>query len=190
MTLVNGISLHPALSLFDCLTHPGHEDIVQILEGQIPRWDGEWNHPPVDQIGPISLGRILVCDIGPASQNLLTGGRLLAGAAVPRFDRKDRAADPDDMAIDLREFLLDRLHDLMHFRKCLPGAGIRLNGLLRLLYLLGPADICRIPAREGELSQFQGIRPIRRRLPGGNELVCRRHRIMNLRYQLEDQILR
>ena len=55
----------------------GNEQIIQILKRQIPRLDEEGKHTPVDQVGTITLGSILVGDVRPAAQYLLAGSCLL-----------------------------------------------------------------------------------------------------------------
>ncbi len=60
----------------------------------------------------------------------------------------------------------------------------------RLLNILCPSHIFRIFSGQCKLCKSQRIRTVGRSLPGRDQFVRRRHRIMNLRHHTQHQILR
>ncbi len=130
-----------------------------------------------------------MCDVRPAAEYLLAARRLLPRGAVARLHGKDRAADARVAAVRVRR---DRLHHApcgFEFRKLLHGTYLLLPRKLRGLDLLCEPHIVRILARERELCQSQRIRTVGGRFPGGDQLVCRCHRIMDLRDDFQHQVV-
>ena len=52
-----------------------HKNVIQVFKRNLSLIDDKGQHSPVDQVGAVSLGSILIGDIGPAAQYLLTALR-------------------------------------------------------------------------------------------------------------------
>src|SRR5699024_2313236 len=173
-----------------CLTDLREKQIISVPEGKFSLRDHEGKHTPIDQVGAITLGRVLIGNIGPAAENFLTGSRLLSGGTISRLHRDDRTAYTQIALSDLRELTVDCLHHIRKFGDSLQRTSSLLDGLLRFLDLLGPSHICRILSGKGELRQAQRIGTVGGCLSRGDQFIRGCHRIVDLGNHFQHKILR
>ena len=165
-------------SLFDIL----NEEIISVLKWKLTLIQ-EWKHTPVDQVGTISLGCVLVGNIGEATQYLLAGSSLLSGRTITRLDSKDRRTD----LCLLRRYLkgtVDGVKYLFYLRECCKDILSCDTGLLSRLNLFGASYIGRILTGKCKLCQTQRVGTEGGCLAGWDQLVCGGNRIVNLGYDL------
>ncbi len=103
------ILYHICLNFFclidDRLTDRRNKEIISVLKWKITCRDQKWEHAPVDQVGTISLGRIFVGNICPATQYLLAGSRLLSCRTIARFYGKNGRSYTKVVMVYIREGL-------------------------------------------------------------------------------------
>ena len=128
--------------------HIWHEDAVARLEVKLYiRVDVEGEHAPVDAVGAVALGCILLGKVGRAAQHALAGSRLLTCGAIAGLIGKDGGANVGGCGVRLVTGLFQRgIHSLYFFRQSACGAGF-----VQSLDCLGAADIGRVLAGQGEL---------------------------------------
>ena len=156
------------------------ERVVLHLEGQ---------HAPVDDVGAVALRRIFPADIGQAAEDALAAGRLFAGRAIAGLDAVNHAADFRRRHIGVGKCLFQLGKDVFQL---LVDGGRALSGYAGpfcRVDCLGPADVFRVAAGQGEFSQSQRIGAVRRRFARRNQFVCRRHGIHDLRADLDQDIV-
>ena len=84
---------------------------------------------------------------------------------------------------------MDGYEDRFQFRKCLCRAVAFLDGFLCNLYFFCTSHISRIFSGQGKLCQSKRVGTEGRSLAGWNQLVGGRNRIMDLRDNLQNQVL-
>src|SRR5699024_3240132 len=124
-------------------------DPVAVLVGELSSLgEGEGDDAPVDAVGAVALGGVLVADVGEAPQYLLAGGGLLTGGAVAGLVAEHAGAHGGVGRI--------AAHLPKHFGY-LGGNVPGLPGLFQSPDRLGPAHVLRHPAAEGEFAQADGV---------------------------------
>ena len=124
-----------------------HEVADLIVEGGLRR-DRERDDTPVDAVGAVALGRILVADVGVAAEDLLAGSGLLAGGAVTGLVGEDAGAEGSVVggSAHLREGFGDMGRNLARTAREVIG-----------LDPLGGAHIFRATAAQRELTELERV---------------------------------
>ena len=150
----------------------------------------EGKHAPVHDIGAVSLGRIVLRDVGQSADDTLAGRRLLTRGAIAGLIGIDHGADLDGCGIhvlaagDLRNGSVDCVQRRIQLCRCL-GAILTCfhachAGSLGPVDRLGSADVLGVSSRERELRKSQRIGSEGRRFTRRNQFVCRRNLVQNL----------
>ena len=142
--------------------------------------DREGNDSPVDTIGAVTLGRILVADIRITAEHLLTGSSLFAGGSVSGLIGKDAGTEG---SIGSRR--TDGLQGGSNMLRDIPCAA------LEILFLdpLRNTDVLRDAAAQSELTELERVGTIGRSLSGRYELIRRRDGVMDDSGQFDQHIL-
>ena len=82
------------------------EEVIAVLERKLALVDEEGKHTPVDQVGAVTFGGVLVGDVCPAAQNLLAGSRLLSGGTVAGFYSENGGTNAHVCLVYIRIFLM------------------------------------------------------------------------------------
>ena len=143
----------------------GDEDVIPQAEGS-RAVELEGQHTPVDEVGAVALGGVLVDDVGPGPQHALAAGGLLTGRAVAGLDGKNGGGQLH--IVPGQGLAAGHGTDLCQQGSIpLPGPA---GGFLGL-HGLGAPHIGGVLAAEGELGQTQGVGAVGRGLTRGDELV-------------------
>ena len=147
----------------------------------------ERKHAPVDEVGTIPLGGVLVGNVRPSAENLLAGSGLLTSRAIAGLDSENGGADGDLHGIDARELGLQAI--IGSSEALILGSLAILTAILDGLDSLGVRDIVRILAAKRELRKADRVRTVRGGLTGRNQLVSRGDRIMDLGDDLQHDVI-
>ena len=124
-------------------TDAGDIDIISDIEDSGLAFEMEGDHAPVHDIGAVSLGSVLLCDIGKSADDTLAGSRLFAGRAVAGFVGIDHGTDLDVLYIDGlgARNCADHIIDVRQDRILVRGVFACNAVTLDLIDSLGAADI-------------------------------------------------
>ena len=146
----------------------------------------EGQHAPVDAVGAVALGCILLGKVGRAAQHALAGSRLLTCGAIAGLIGKDGGANVGGCGVRLVTGLFQRgIHSLYFFRQSACDAGF-----VQSLDCLGATDIGRVLAGQGELCQAQRVGAEGRSLTGGDQLIGGGDRVGDVADNLDQQVIR
>ena len=169
------------LSGLDTGAKAGHVDIVAHLAQKLRALgEGEGCHAPVNAVGAVALGGVLLGDVGKTAQHLLAGRRLLPRRAVAGAVGIDAGADGGLLKVAAQ--------GTQHVG-CLLGHLAPLPGFLHGADGLAPAHVLGHPAGKGKFTQADGVGAVGGRLAGGNELVGGGDGVVNHGAELHQKIV-
>ena len=149
------------------LPQTGDEDVIaQSKDFRV--FHQERGHAPVDAVGAVTLGGVLLGKVGGSAHHALAGGSLLTGGTVAGHIGEDGGADVGVGRIVLHTGFGQGSIDIQDFL----GQGLaRLTVPLDLAHLFAAGDVLGVAAAQGELGQALGVGAVGRSLTGGDELV-------------------